>query len=744
MEVLDHPTDEDRVAFRQSLRGFLARQWPVASAVAMGTQPDALRKTVGALSQQGITALGADPTLGGLCEIGIAMQELGCAHCRAPVLAPMLLNLLGCQHSELQKQLQPLLNGWHMGEQVLCLALGSEDPEASAGTLNLTKGALSGTLRYVDGARSSDKMLVALSATHLAIVDLSHSTVGIEETPLMDMPGLCAVTLQKTPAQVFSVRSTDVECLVALAGFAVASRAYGAARRAFDLVVNYAKERIQFGQAIGSFQAIAHKLANCHIALQSVGLTLENTARQYDAKSGDWSWYAAAATSLAKTSLRQVTLEIHHAFGAIGYSEEHEAPRHFRAVHSDCLLFGAARHGHELVAAHFLDGNNGFPEYDLGAAGNAFRLEVRQWLQSHWSGVRKAEFDAQPFEQREYDPGFARKLGETGWIGLSWPTEFGGQNRSTMEQLAFIEEMERADAPRTGAPVQAVMLQVYGTQQQQEMYLPEILRGEAMFGMGYSEPQAGSDLASLSTKAVRDGDDYVINGQKIWTTTYWGKYMLLATRTQADAKPRHAGLSMFIVPMSAPGITVRASKTMYGGTFANVFYDNVRVPANHMVGGEGEGWKVLTGALATERGLVGGGIALKVVRLFEQLCGHIRQTPHLRTDTLVRQRIGEIASQIEAARQMMVLCARALDKGNMDLADAAVSKVYSGELLERFGECALDMLGLEGALSQHSQGSILNGRVEQALRHSLMWVISIGTNEIQRNLIAQRALGLPR
>jgi alkylation response protein AidB-like acyl-CoA dehydrogenase len=142
--------------------------------------------------------------------------------------------------------------------------------------------------------------------------------------------------------------------------------------------------------------------------------------------------------------------------------------------------------------------------------------------------------------------------------------------------------------------------------------------------------------------------------------------------------------------------------------------------------------------------LVGGGIALKVVHLFEQLCNHVRHTPYLRADALVRQRIGEMASQIEAARQMMVLCAQSLDKGNMDLADAAVSKVYSGELMERFSECALDILGMEGALSQNSAGSILNGRIEQNLRHSLMWVISIGTNEIQRNLIAQRALGLPR
>jgi alkylation response protein AidB-like acyl-CoA dehydrogenase len=331
---------------------------------------------------------------------------------------------------------------------------------------------------------------------------------------------------------------------------------------------------------------------------------------------------------------------------------------------------------------------------------------------------------------------------------LNWPKKFGGQERSAFEQLAFMEEMERAEAPRAGAPVQAAMLQVYGTPEQQQRYLPEILRGEAIYGMGYSEPQAGSDLASLKTRAVRDGDHYVINGQKIWTTTYWGEYMLLATRTDANASPPHAGITMFIVPMTTPGITIRTSETMYGGTFANIFYDDVRVPAENRIGAEGDGWKVLTGALATERGFIGGGIVLKVAHIFELLCAHIRTAERsgwaMRHDPLVRARIGALAAEIEAGRRMMVHCAAQVDKGETPPDEAAVSKVYSGELMERFGESALDLLGPEALLSEHSPGAILRGRVEQMLRHSLMWVISIGTNEVQRSLIAKRGLGLPR
>jgi alkylation response protein AidB-like acyl-CoA dehydrogenase len=744
----DRPTVEDRALFRDSLRGFLAQAWPIESAVAWSAEPSRLGEVTRALAQQGVTALGFDASVGGMPEIAVAMEELGRAACRAPVVPSMLMNLVAGKYAAVQTQIAPLLAGWHAGDGALCIAFGARDPDLTAGTAHYEGGRVSGTVRFVEGMACATHLAIAVSDSALAIVEAAGPGVSRGEMPSMDLRDIAEVTLDRAESVFIEIGTAAMRDMLAAARLAGAARALGAASRAFDLVVDHVKERVQFGKPVGSFQAIQHKLANGHIALQAVRLSIEHAALQWDAASAHRHWYAAAASALASSSLRQVSLETHHAFGAIGYSEEHEAPRHFRTVHLDALRYGGARQANEEVASHFLDHDGGFPAYDLGAAGNTFRLEVREWLRDNWGGARKRSHDALPFKEREFNAEFALQLGQTGWIGLSWPKRFGGQERSTLEQLAFIEEMERADAPRVGAPVQAVMLQVFGTPEQQARYLPEILRGEAMFGMGYSEPQAGSDLAALKTRAVRDGDDYVINGQKIWTTTYWGKYMLLATRTRPDAKLAHAGLSMFIVPMSAPGITVHTSTTLYGGTFANVFYDDVRVPADAMVGGEGEGWKVLTEALATERGLEGGGIVLKVVHLFELLCAHLRSASApghgLRQDPLVRFRIDELAGQIEAARQMMLQCARALDQGNLDLADAAVSKVYSGELLERFGECALDILGMEGAISQGGTGAILNGRIEQSLRHSLMWAISIGTNEIQRNLIAQRALELPR
>jgi alkylation response protein AidB-like acyl-CoA dehydrogenase len=222
----------------------------------------------------------------------------------------------------------------------------------------------------------------------------------------------------------------------------------------------------------------------------------------------------------------------------------------------------------------------------------------------------------------------------------------------------------------------------------------------------------------------------------------------LAARTDRNAKPSHAGISMFIVPMNAPGITIKPAKTMYDGSFANIFYDNVRVPADALVGEVNGGWKVLTGALATERGWIGGIIISQVAHTFDTVCKHVRQMGAggrpLSQDPVVRERIATLAAEIEVGRQLALRCAELAVDGVTPPEYGAISKVFSGELMERLGEAALDILGMQATLSEGVPGAIENGRLEQGLRHSLMWVISIGTNEIQRSLIAQRGLGLPR
>ena len=749
------PGSEERAMLRDSMRGFLETHWPPAEAIERGRDHDALVAIWSKLVEQGVASLASEPSEGGLREAALVLEELARAACPAPFLGALLANVALTASGASVGPGAALVDRLHSGVARVCWSFGDRDPDADAGSVVWEDGSVSGALRFVDGATAATHLLVATTCvtSGLAIVELDGEATRVTPTRALGGDGLAEIALARAPAAFVALADEAIDDLLRIARVAMLARALGAARRAFEMVVDYAKERRQFGQPIGRFQAIQHKLANNLIALEGARVTLEHAAQAFDLGVSSWRYFAAAAVAFGGPALRQVSLETHHAFGAIGYAEEHEAPRHFRRAHLDALAFGGAAEARRELAAHLLDDPDAtLPEYDLGPAGNAFRGEVREWLREHWTGERKAAFDRKGFHEREFDPSFARDLGTTGWLGLGWPREFGGQARTPLEQLAFMEVMERAEAPRIGAAVQANALMMFGTPEQQARYLPEILRGEAMHGMGYSEPEAGSDLASLRTSATLVHDDagghWVINGQKIWTTTYWGKYMFLAARTDREAKPAHAGISMFIVPMDTPGISIKPATTMYDGSFANIFYDDVRIPVDALVGPLNGGWKVLTDALANERGLVGGGIVLKVAHAFDLLCRDVREISSsrgvLRHDPLVRDRIAALAAEIEVGRRLMIDCAELATGGTTPPELGAISKVFSGELMERFGEAAIDILGLRGTLSQGAPEALRNGRYEQGLRHSLMWVISIGTNEIQRSLIAQRGLGLPR
>jgi alkylation response protein AidB-like acyl-CoA dehydrogenase len=735
--------ESDDVAglLRHSMRGLLEVHWR-ADCMNDGASTDGIAGIWDRLVDQGVTVLGADPQERGLSEVLVVMEELGRAACPAPMWSAVLANLALSDAAPGAGEMRRALEA---GRARAVFSFGAFDPDPGIGSIAFHNGNATGSIRFVEAAANATHLLVPVAETKLALVELKRRGVECVPTRAMGAWGCWELILDAAPAALVPFGSIGLSELRSIATIMLLARAHGAARRAFELAAEYAKERQQFGQPIGRFQAIQHKLANCFIDLEGVRLVLKHAARLLDRKDDEGPYFADCAMAFAGRALRRASLETQHTFGAIGYAEEHEAPRHFKRVHLDTIALGGMAHAQRRLASRlFDDGGTGLPQHDLGAAGNEFREQVRRWLAQNWAGERKAAFDARPFGKREFDAEFARDLGRTGWIGLGWPQDVGGGARTPLEQIAFIETMERNEAPRIGASIQANALMMFGTPEQQKKYLPEILRGEAMHGMGYSEPQAGSDLAALRTSAVRDGDHWVINGQKIWTTTWWGKYMFLAARTDRNAKPAHAGISMFIVPMNTPGITIQPATTMYDGSFANVFYDDVRVPLDNLIGRLNEGWKVLTGALAFERGLVGGGIVLKVAHAFEQLRQQILGRPELRTDPIVRDRMAGFACEVEVGRQLMMHCAELAADGVTPPEYGAISKVFSSELMERFGEAALDILGMRAALSEQMRGAIDNGRFEQNLRHSLMWVISIGTNEIQRSLIAQRALGLPR
>ena len=386
------------------------------------------------------------------------------------------------------------------------------------------------------------------------------------------------------------------------------------------------------------------------------------------------------------------------------------------------------------------------PAHDLGPAADAFRKEVRDWLAKHWTPERRAAHRKKPFKDHGWDVEFSREMGRAGLIGAGWPKEFGGQGRSPSEQIALITEMGYADAPisahTTAETIVAHALFNHGTKAQQDEWLPAIRSAERTFGLGYSEPEAGSDLAALRTRAVRDGDDWVVNGQKLWSTGGdKADCMWLAVRTDPEAK-KHAGISVLMVDLRSPGLTIRPSIALYGKTFSATFYDDVRVPAKNMVGGVNNGWKVITEALASERVMISGTRMAALEHAFDRLTEYVKQTQSLRCDPVVRDRIGTLAADIEVARQFQMRNIRLVEQGKLEVHEAAMGKVFASELQERMGQAALDILGTGGLLSEESPSAPV-GEMEWVLRHSIMGMLGGGTSEIQRNIIALRGLNLP-
>lgn len=741
------PSEAERSMLRDSVRGYLEQQWPVAHAAALAQRPEEVARLWQGLADQGLASLGSKPSEGGLHEILVVMEELGRAACPAPMLGAAIANL--ALRGETSAAMRELLTALHGGRAAMAVGFGSHDGDPNAGAVWLQDGVLNGTLAFVEGADNATHLLAMAEGPVLAVVAKAAEGVKVTYTPGLSVPPLARVEFADVKAMtVVALTAEYVRDLNRVARLALVARSLGAAQRGFELVVAYTKERHQFGQPIGKFQAIQHKLANCLMALEGVRQTLGNAATDHDHEADDWRLFASACYAHASPALRQVSLETHHVFGAIGYSEEHEAPRHFRRIHGDLARHGGPRRAREEVAAYVLDEGKELPDYDLSPAGNAFRQEVREWLAEHWSSARETAHRQLPFANRRRDPKFSQELGKQGWLGISWPKEFGGQARTPFEQLAYIEELELAEAPEFGLSLQAPALMKFGSKAQQDQYLPAILRGDITFSLGYSEPSSGSDLASLRTLAVRDGDEWVINGQKIWNSAgSYADYIWLAARTDPDAQPRHAGISVFIVPAKAPGVTLQPSMALYGRTFCNVFLDDVRVPADALVGEVNGGWQILTGALADERMLMGASVH-RTRRLFSRVSEYVRRAEvdgkPMASLSWVRDRIGALAAEIEVGRRLLMHCVAIAEQGRIPIHEAAMSKCYSGELMERFGEAALDLIGMQATLSEDADTALAAGEIEQYLRQSIMFVIGGGTVEIQRNLIAQRGLGLPR
>jgi 3-oxocholest-4-en-26-oyl-CoA dehydrogenase alpha subunit len=341
-----------------------------------------------------------------------------------------------------------------------------------------------------------------------------------------------------------------------------------------------------------------------------------------------------------------------------------------------------------------------------------------------------------------------RQMGEDGWLGVGWPKEWGGRGFTPVEQFIWFDESMRAGAPVPMLTINTVgpTIMRFGTDEQKAYFLPKILKGEIHFCIGYSEPGAGTDLAALSTKAERDGDEYVINGQKMWTSlASHADFVWLAVRTDPNVK-KHKGISLFIVPMDTPGIKVLPIHVMGETDINQVFYEDVRVPATSRVGEENEGWKLITNQLNHERvTLCSSGMVERALTDVRQWAQQTRLADGTRVidQEWVQLSLARVHARLEFLRLINWKIASASGKGELQPADASATKVYGTEFYLEAFRLLMEILGQRAYLKDDAYGAVLQSRLEHSYRGLIILTFGGGTNEVQRDLIAVFGLGMP-
>ncbi len=364
-----------------------------------------------------------------------------------------------------------------------------------------------------------------------------------------------------------------------------------------------------------------------------------------------------------------------------------------------------------------------------------FRSRLRDWLARELPQLPATPARDDWNARRAFDTDWQRRLFDGGYAGLNWPREYGGQDASPTQQLVFLEETTQARAPGVGVNFVGLLhagptIVAEGTPEQKRAHLPRILRGDEVWCQGFSEPSAGSDLASLRTRAVRDGDVYVVTGQKIWCSFgQIGDFGELLVRTDPDA-PKNRGISWLMLPMDLPGIEVRPLKTVLGSSeFAEVFLDEVRVPVDCRVGAENDGWRVTNVTLGFERGTAFVSELVEAIRLVEDLAPLVH-------DAGQRRELGHVAAELDALWSLTKRNVAQAERGKTGAGSMVMKLAYS-EARQRLGDLSMRVLGRRGLRIDG------NELVEERLR-TLALTIAAGTSQIQRNIVAERVLGLPR
>ena len=712
---------EDHAALHDAVRGWIERHCaPAVPRTVLDAERESMPPFWDDLVAQGWLGLHIDEALGGegfgLPELVVVLEELGRAGAPGPIVGSVLAAAaLQLAEKELATELVPaLVAGTTTGAVALAGALESESEGDGLRVQGTLRPVLSGHLATLLLAPTSAGVWVALTdfdATELPSLDLVRRSAEVRVEPTVVPPSRV-------------LRGVDTGQVRDLAGVIVAAEAVGGAQWCVDTTAEYARDRRQFGRPIGQFQAVKHRCADMLARTELARAATWDAARAVgDDDAG--SLTAAAAAGLAVDGYFQCAKDCVQLHGGIGFTWEHDAHRHLRRAITLRQLMGAGTEWYARAARLALDGARRRLAVDLPADAETWRDEVRAFA-TEISGLDERT-------QRH-------RLAEAGYLAPQWPAPWG-RDADALEQLVIDDEFRAAKLRRPTLSVGAWAcppLMVYGTEEQQQRWIPPTLRGEVEWCQLFSEPGAGSDLAALSTRADRVEGGWVVNGQKVWTSMAknadWG---ILLARTNPDA-PKHDGISFFILDMKTPGLDIRPLRELTGEAWFNeVFFDDVFVPDDCLVGREHDGWRATRTSLANERVFMGsgntiGGGVRGVLRLLE--------SRGLADDPAALAEAGELVVREYALSVLgFRLMLKALGGTDPSGSEASVRKLLGVEHDQRVQEVGVELLGPDAVVNEGDAA----GWLHQFLFDRCL-TIAGGTSEIQRNIIGERGLGLPR
>ena len=697
-----------------------------------------------AFADAGLLGLAAPEDHGGeglgLGEIGVLLHEIGTRALDLPVwdtLACGLMTLVGAGTPEQQARFVPDIVA---GKLHLAPALA----EPGGALLDSPRTTL------VDGRVSGHKIGVTdlegsllLVGTDAGVAIVDPAGAGVTRTPSYASRGRAESGFVLDGAPALEVLPPGADRVLrdhAAAGLLLLGAGLLAGAR--DLTAGYIRQRTQFGRTLAEFQAVAVQIADVYIASRMTSLAAESAAwRVHEGLPSAEDIAVAAAWFCDRAPAALQTC--HHLHGGMGVDETYPLHHYFAQVKDIARRLG----GRDATLAHVeIDDGEG-KGLELTEAQRAFKAEVREYFSDLVSAEDRLEMMTDRHGSAYHRT--IKQMGSDGWMGVGWPTEYGGKGLGGIEQQIFANEAARADVHLPSVTLQTVgpTLQAFGTQKQKDLFLKDILAGDVHFAIGYSEPDAGTDLASLRTSARRDGDHYVVNGQKMWTTGgHAADYIWLAVRTDPEA-PKHKGISVLIVDTKDPGYSWTPIVTSDGSHHVNAtYYNDVRVPVDMLVGEENEGWRLITTQLNHERVMLGPAGRLEGLRDMVAAWAAGRTTvggaPVLEVPW-VREALARTTVAFRVNELLNWQVAGGGATGTEAVADASASKVFASDEVQSLGLALEEIVTAYGDPADAETATLLHF-LDATTKRNLVLTFGGGVNEVQRELIAMFGLGLPK